>query len=520
MAVDYEAWLNNPDNDQRRCLLVDAKAYSGGSEVTRKLSTLYAPKAGAYLPVIRKIPTFETQMSTPWGGRSFTAIGEIEIQNDDGYFDAWLEDSWGGRDIEMRLGDPDWAREDYAVIRTGKSQGLEADDPSTLRLLFRDRVGELDKQIQLDTVDDGENGEVEIPLAYGHVFHAVPVLVDSANREYQVHDGAVEDVCVQLYVDGLASGIGVTKFNSTGKFRLASKPSGRVTVEAKGAKPAGTWLEKPGEIMRHIVVDKGGLADPGDIDTAAFSAFDAGAPTIGIYVDRPANILTVLDDIAATNRAWFGFDRSGKFTVGRIAAPTSGASVLTLRSSLQQIVGTIVATPEGPPRYKTRVGYQPVWGRLSLDEEELERRAGKKYRKHRKAKMRAMYVDPAAAEELREYVERGYRVAEYEDAAAATIQTEHLDAEVPEVEETLISSETDAIAEATARQGLFNQVRFSCEFTAYATPFLIEVGDVVTVYDDPKDFAGRFGFAEGRAVTVIGVVETPGDGRVEITGWY
>lgn len=497
MSVDFSAWLSNPDNENRRNLLADAKAYSGGSEVTRKLSYLYSPAAGAYLPGLGGFPVFEQRIREPFGGRSEQSVGVLEIPNRDGLFDDWLFDSWGGRSLELRFGDVDWARADYEVIRTATIKYLEAPDPQRLRLVYSDPLAKLDKMIQLNTVDDGSNGEIEIPLCYGYCQQVTPKVVDPGAFEYQVHDGAVEDCSVgQLWINGDENVLSYTENNSTGVIDVSSNPGGVLTLITKGAKPSGTWLTKPGEIIREIITAKGGLTDPDDLDTAAFMAFDSGAPTIGLYIAEPRNILDVLDEIVASVGGWYGINRAGKFTLGYIQAPTAGASVKTLKASLHQIRSRISVTPmvDIAPRYKTRIGYARAW---TINQSE----------------------NPNINPDDREHFARGYRVAEFEDASAATIQTEHLDAEAPEVEQTLLAYEADALDEAERRQGIFRQRRYFCEFWAGCEPFELGLGDVITVYDD-TDVTGRYGFDTGRPIVITGLEEHLAAGKVKVEGWF
>ncbi len=230
MAVDYAAWLADADNDGSRTLLMDVKAHSGGSEVTRKLSTQAAEAAGAYLPVIREIPVFEQRMREPWGGETFASVGNLDIANEEGDFDDWLNDSWGGREIKLYFGDRDWQKADYGLIRTGVVERLEVVDDTALRIVFKDCQGELDKSIQLNTVDDGNTGEIEIPLYYRHCYRVTPKLIDDATHQYQVHDGAIESI-VQVYEDDVATSKTVTPDLNTGTFTLNNKPDGRVAVD-------------------------------------------------------------------------------------------------------------------------------------------------------------------------------------------------------------------------------------------------------------------------------------------------
>ncbi len=498
MSTDYVSWLADPANDAYRNLLVDVDAWSGGGEVTRKMSLLDAPAAGAYLPVLVEIPVFTTRFRQPWGEptREFSKENEVQVHNEDGLFDAWLFDAWGGRNIVLRHGDVRWTLADYQEICTGTMLRVEADGDQMLRLVFQGRFAKLDRQIQLNTVDDGENGEIEIPLAYGYLQQARPVLTDKDLDKYQVHDGAVEDASVgALWIDGDENALSYSENNGAGVIDLSADPGGVLTLITKGAKVGGTWLTKPGEIIRHILVEKGGLVDPDDLDTDAFDAFDVDKPVIGLYIDSPRNMLDVLDEICFSFDAWYAINNAGKLTIGQLKIPVGADSVMDLHASRQQILGPIEVSALKAPRYATRLGYARAWTINSS-------------------------TNPNINPEDREHFRRGYKVVEYVDPAAATIQAVHLDAEIPEVEQTLIAYESDALDRAEHRQGLFNGVGYDCRVRAAVTPFQIDIGRVITVYDDRSEAMGRYGFDLGRPILVRGLTALPGQNQTLIEGWF
>lgn len=495
MAVDYLAWLRNPDNRAHLNLLADVSPYSGGSVVTRYMSIQRCPAAGPYWPVITGFPVIEQEIQQPWGGSAFRTIGDIEINNAKGLVDDWLYDSWAERSIVLRFGDRRWEKADYQVIYTGTTKQIKTSDVGSLALELADLHAKFDEPIQLNTVDDGTNGEVEIPLCYGYCYQVRPILIDEPTDKYQVHDGPVEDVMAEsnVYIDGDQNVLSYTKDNANGKIDMSADPGGTLTLITKGAKPASTWLTKPGEIFREIAASKADVADPAEIDTAAFTAFDVGKPTIGVYIDSPRKRGEVFDDIVRSFCGWYNTTAAGLLTIGMLVAPTAGASVLNLKMSRQEILGDIVVYPqEQPPRYKTRLGYAKAWTINTSTNP---------------------YINPPH----REWFRRGFKIAEYEDPDAADIQTEFLDATVPEVEETVITYEADGEDWAEHSQDLFGVQRYYCEVPASLVAFTIKIGDVVTVYDDKF---GRFGFADGKPVTVVGIKKMPQQGMVKLKGWF
>lgn len=103
---------------------------------------------------------------------------------------------------------------------------------------------------------------------------------------------------------------------------------------------------------------------------------------------------------------------------------------------------------------------------------------------------------------------------EVEDAASATIKATHLDATAPVLEETLIVSKADATTEAAARQALRNSPRFLASIGAFAAPYQVRVGQVITLVDD------RFGFDAGKPIRVVATTKHLGNTEIGIEGWY
>lgn len=496
MSVDIAAWLRNPDNGAHRNMLADVSPWSGGGVVTRYLSIQRCPAAGPYLPVITGFPVIQQEIQQPWGGAAFATIGDIEFNNADGLFDDWLFDRWSERQIVLRFGDRRWAKEDYLVFYTGSVAAIKSTDANRLVLELTDLHAKFDKPIQLDTVDDGTNGEVEIPLCYGYCYQVRPILIDSALHKYQVHDGRVDDchTAVQLFIDGDHNSVpAFTEDNSTGILDLNADTGGVMTTDTKGAAPGGSWKSKPAEIFRLIAAEKADVSDPSEIDVPAFTAFDADKPVIGLYINNPMRRREAFDEIVRSFCAWYTTTTAGLLTIGMLVAPTAGASTLDLRMSRQEILEPIIVyQQEQPPRYKTRLGYARAWTRNTS-------------------------TNPNINPPHREWFRRGFKIAEYEDPAAAAIQAEFLNATVPEVKETLITYQADAEDWAEHEQELFGVQRYYCEALASLAAFQVAIGDVVTLYDDKFN---RYGFGAGRPVTVVGIQKMPQDGAVKLKGWF
>jgi hypothetical protein len=479
MAVDFDAWAKLSGKD--RVLLVEVKVYTSGSEITRYLSTKSANDFGYYQNVIESTPTMSRSMDESFGGESLPSFGSLEILND-GTFDDWVYDSWGGRDIAFFLGDPSWDRADFEQVFSGTVDSLEMVSDSKIKINVRGKESILNAPISEDLFTSGEADGKNKPVCFGTVYNITPVLIVSGSSpDYQIHPGAVEDVCVQLYVDGEVSGITVTKDNANGTFSLASDPNGTVTCDSKGAKPS-TFLQKPGEIIEHILDDFLGFT--GTYATDTISDFDTTARTVGFYSSARVNALDVITLLTDTRLGYFGFRRDGKFELGALSDPSGGTSVLDIDSG--ESFRDIVISIEPVPRYRSTVGYKKNW---------------------------TVQTETGNDSTDQPFISTEYREESYTDAAESTIKTQHLDSIAGEPENTMIDNITHAIAEATSRQGLFNEQRYRIKINAFASGYLVDIGNVGTITDDRYSLSSK-------KFLITDINDDFANFKVTLEGWF
>lgn len=485
--AEYQAWLADPQEE--RVVLAEVKAYSSGSESTYYLGSKYfhtgaadSPANTTYEGILKGSPFFSTTMNEAFGGRSYVSVGEINIDNSDGDKDAWIAYAWDGRDATIKIGDPTWAIADYRTILSGVVERLSIGDDYTLTLSLRDNQRKLDAPIQTTLIASGEETDQVVPLCYGEVYNVSPVQTNASTHEYQVHEGQIEDI-VAVYVDGKVTSLSVTKDLTNGKFTLSADPAGTVTADVKGHKPSGSYKTKPGEIIRAIV-DRV-LADPGDLDTSAFTQFDSDLNyTVGIFIDSRENLLDVLDSMLPAGW-YYGFNRAGKFTLAALKDPSGLTSALTIDNLESH--GDLGIQKADVPEWRVRVGYKRNWTTINFG------------------------TDSTVAESARPFFEEVFnKVAKAEDAS---VKTTHLLAQDPDVLESTIAGSSNASTEATRLLTLFKTQRYTYRVGAYVAPLQVTIGDCVTLQDD------RFSLTSGSKCVVTGITEYLLDNKIEVELW-
>lgn len=478
----FTDWL--ADASVRRVLLADVTVYSGGVETTRYVasdgfitSPTDTPANTLYDKRLTGSPFMARDMPEAFGGESFATIGKLDLDNSDGALDDWIYDSFDGRDIVLRIGDPSWPYADYETILTGVIEKLVVTNNSILSLIIRDNSGKLDVPISTELVPAGEKTDQVKPLSYGYCYNVKPAH-DDVNNRYYIHDGAVEDCCVVLYVDGDVSAISVTKYNSSGYFTLGSTPTGEITCDVKGAKPS-TWLETAGEIIEEIV---GRVLTAGEINSTSLSTLDTDAPyQLGLYVEGRKNIIEVLDQVLPSGWYW-GFARDGKFEAALLDEPAVTAAL-----SIAQIEthGELTIKKADLPTWRLRVGYKKNQTRNTKPS-----------------------ISVTVAE--RAFLENEFRLVKTEDTA---VKTSHLLARDPDQIESVINSSTDAQTESDRLHDLYSVQRYIYRVKAFVGPYQLKLGDTVEIIDS------RFGLSGGKNVVVIGMKEYFIDNVIELTCW-
>jgi len=553
----WEDWLAN--KAATRCLLVEAKAYSGAAEVTRYLGTHAlvtapgdTPSNTIYYPRISGDVSFKREMAEVFLGQTVVSWGGIDIDNRDGEYDSWVNDAWDGRDITLKLGDPSWAISAFGTILTGKIERLEVSGDKTLTLYIRDKQLVLDVPIQDTLLTTGERTGEPVPLCMGNVRSLTPVLIDTSFLIYQVHDGEINAIsavydggvtlnyqsstlngainstvtsivlasasafsvsgvvriedeyvaytgittntltgCTRGYAGSTAAshatstavdGSDYAKDLVNGKFILGGSPVYQITCDIQGAKPS-TYMTKPGELLKYMVSTIGPLAT-GELDTTALTALDTDAPyTLGLYVRDRSNLLDECDQVSVSVGGYYGFDRAGDFTCGILTTPT-GTAVVDFDEL--EMLGDIEVEIIGPPRWRSRLGYQKCWTVQDRDS------------------LGGSVSDATAA-----FLEQEYRT---EVSTATGVKVAHLHAADPEREDTLIDTSVNAATEVARRQTLWGSQRYVYTIEAFATPFQLDLNDVVSVTDD------RYSL-NGTKMRVISIEEWPVESRIRVGLW-
>jgi len=474
------------DKDAPRVLLVDFDRFVESSSpqvvTSRHSSHAFLDRTNnrLYKETVVGEPFFKWSMSEAFSGSSLRNFGRIDFSNADEFFDSFINDSFGGRAITLRIGSPDWVVADFHTIFTGVIESAAFPDDETFSLVIRDQTALFDKTLQVDRItEEGDLTDKFVPLCYGAVKSIRPIRVPlgTSPQTYKwiIHDSAVTDVCVQLYDKGKPSTLVVTKNNADASFTLSAEPEGDLTVDA-----VGDSADQIGEIITDIATRVGAT-----VNAASMSALTAAVPyDLGIYITNELTARRALDSLLPAG--WRYHDnRDGELVAGLLADFGSPAgSVLTI-DNLETRGDLLVTIHDESVTGEIAIGYDRNYTPTTS-------------------------FDETAEEDRKEFLKEAYRTVEVSDASVAL---QYLLATPPPEQETYILSEADATTEANRLLTLFKVRRYTYDVECFLGPLQLNLGDVVTLKDN------RFGLSAGVPCVVVGIQEFYLDNLVRLVLW-
>jgi hypothetical protein len=457
------------------------------------------------------------------GGASDLSAGEIVLANADGHLDHLVGLGMDGRQTRILRGPRGAAYSEFTVWMTGTVE-IAAPDWRKVTLTFRDWQARFDEQIQPTkyagsntgtgasmTGKEGTSDDIKDapkPLCYGRVYNVPPVCVNTGKGIFQVHDGTVEaidgvyDKGKELTWNGVdhaslaaleaasVAGGSYTTCLAEGLFKLGSVPAGTVTVDVEGDKTDGVYAETAAQIMQRVALTKVGLV-AGDLDAAAFTALDAATSApVGIYIVGEANSRAVLDALASSIGAWWGFNRQGKLQAKRLEAPSGEAAV-----SLTKV--ELLGREDGLSRVPSSTATLPAW--------QITVRWGRNWCPQDRSDL-----DATIEEGRKTWAAEEYRSAAAKDEAVKTVHILAQDLTV----ETMIAQQADAEAEAARLLALYKaerQMWVAKVPSEHVTG--VDLGSIVEIK------LPRFGMTDGKLFVVLGLEEDAGTGISELTVW-
>ncbi|MNM23290.1 hypothetical protein D3C81_336880 [compost metagenome] len=482
--TQFGAWLRNPA--ARRLVLIEVAVRSGGQERMRFLSTgAYVtapddtPPNLAYQSIVSTGMQFTEQLSL--GGEASLSAGDIEIHNPSGIRDAWLDDVWMNRPIRAWIGDPRWRRGDFRMIFNGVVADVAPKGRDKLALKLRDKLQRLNTPVSEAKLGGATpNKDAVLPLVFGEVHNITPLLADPALLQYQVHDGAIEEI-IEVRDNGVP--VRVTADKASGKFVLVAPPAGTLTVSVQGDRATG-YATTVAALVRRLATGYGKAGDrfaDGDLDTANLAAFDAAHPqAVGLFLAGRTNVLNACQMLASSLGAQLVMSRLGQLRLLQISLPPAGTPAAV--GPQHMVAGSLTPVSRNAPTASVKLGFSKNWTVQSG-------------------------LQTGIPVQHKDLFETEWLTATRADAR---VQADYrLDAE-PVQQDTMLLRRVDAEAEAQRRLAISRLPRTAYEFDGTAEMLALELGQAVTVTHP------RFGMENGVAGQVVSLAPDWLTGHVKV----
>jgi len=319
-------------------------------------------------------------------------IGDASIANADGAYDFLLtENTLEGGEIAAWLATPGSSSSEWALIYQATISSVEA-TRSEIRFSITTIADELDRALQLRqyTGSGGTAGDAAVkgrlkPIALGEIFGANPILINTADRVYAVHDGPIQSIdwvreggldytftadypdYETLAAATLASGEYATCL-AEGIFRIGTTLAGLVyplRVGLQGDRSGNGYVNDTGEILYRLASSRA-FVSPNNLDLAAFQGLPAQA--VGYYFDGSTNIRVsdVFNALLGGVVGYYGVGRGNQITVGQVLPASFQTNAATVRE--EQIITDRVEARPDELRISQPYTYAPTWAPLTPEQ--------------------------------------------------------------------------------------------------------------------------------------------------------
>lgn len=465
--IEFIDWLKKGG---RYTLLVEVD-----TTVPRYLSTVAyttlptdSPANRVYSPVVSGGVAFTETL--PLDGSATLSVGDIELNNDDGLLDSWLDDVWVNKPIRIYIGDVSWVRADFRLIFTGIVDNINSRAANRLNISLRDKLQRLNTPVS-ETLLGGTtpNKDRLIPLCFGEVHNVEPLLVDPATLKYKVHGSAIERL-IEVRDNGVPVSINESLIDGT--FTLVAQQAGTITCSVQGDKPT-TYSNRIADTITRLVTGYGKVSDrltTADIDTAQFAAFNTAHPQpVGVYLNDRSNVIEVCQQLASSVGAQISMSREGLLRLLKITLPATGTPLVVTPSDY--VAKSLEITERVDVKAAIKVGYCKNYTTQTGLNTGL----------------------PASHKDL--FMQEYLSVTAKNQSVADTYK---LNTE-PVQTDTLLLTESDATAEANRLLTLWQQPRTVYKFVGYSHLLTVPLGQALTLVSP------RFGLSEGKTGIVVGI---------------
>ena len=307
-----------------------------------------------YDPRISSVPKLSMRIEKEFGGVGQISAGSLDLLNLDGEFDSRANYLWDNSDskVTLKLGYDE--RVDEMIYASYSDFGVWAVESwktgdTKFSLNLKESKTRLDTDIPFEAfdtttysgMDEDDVGE-PIPRAYGKIYGARPILINSGTKTFKVANHAIkslDDIRLKISDVWTTSTFTTTDLDN-GEFTCSAWADGyEVAVDFKGRKNAdGDLMDNAAQIVEDLLTYAG--VPSADLDSTAFNGVEGkaykrlnyGVDNFGIqktvrgislYLDELTPLVDVIGQINEIVGSYLFVNASGKYYYG-VFEPTRG----------------------------------------------------------------------------------------------------------------------------------------------------------------------------------------------------
>lgn len=362
-----------------------------------------------------------------------------------------LQGNYSGQEVRIYYGDRGKDKAAFNLLATVTIDDLVVLDANSVELRFKSFNEQLTEPLQTEVVGDRGN---KLPISYGNIFNAAPIVKNASSFQYAVHDGAVESITTRQ------SGVTVSSQNQLldGELSFSSSPIGQITAD----------ISTNTDSAKSIILDILGRAGVSNYDLSSLDTL----PTykLALYLSSGESAIQALDAVVNSVGFFWNFRRNGQFYVGafELGDPVDTLYPDDIQFNGLQVLRTII------PAKKIELTYNPNWT------------------------IQTSFKDTVDLEDQERFKTSGDLI----EVENASVVNKYPNAEI-KTPGTLISNQVDALQDANRRATLLSVKRRVYQVKAFDRPFRFELGQTITIHYPFLDFAN------GKDCLIVGVRDEP-----------
>jgi hypothetical protein len=291
--TQYENWL--ADLTASRILLAELH-HAGGIEYVATAPFISRPTDSDPNRVYDDCLSAAVDISTRIDG--LTGFGEVSLL-DDGSITPWVANIWQGHPINLYLGGPDWSRNEFRLLASGRNGGISNAQRGVLAFAMEDESSVFDERIDTGQLPDDAG---PVPIALGSVYNAPAYLLTPDPYRFKASFLAV----TALNPKDNGNPVAHTDELSSGSFVLSNGLIGTLTVDIEEAH------NTPAQVCQWVADHYG--VPVGDIQLPSY--------TVGLYYSGEVTGAQILDELCEGLGAYWYLDALGSLVVRQRLLPT------------------------------------------------------------------------------------------------------------------------------------------------------------------------------------------------------